>query len=386
MVRMWSRLEVALIIAVSLSSCNAKQSIKDNTYRTGVITSHEFFDYSFKIDSATLSPEYYRYHGFFSEGESDFFLAYNYMTHSLDLFNLTERIIEGHITLSNDGPDAIIEVVGLDVITRDSIFFADLTKFSIVNGSGTIIWSLDKKDPRILGEIPPGFLYTWQGIFNPYYNSGNKSFVVSYMPLEDKLTGELPMLIQIGVNDAKGSLLPMFHPVFPEVKNNPIYLGARSCYTKDKVVINYAFSSDIHVYDYKSKQSITHGGMSSLTANYLSPIKEGEDSEDYYLKSLCFFNLTYDRFRNYFYRTHWGEMQLRKSEFANSTFYDKPIYLTVFDEEFNLLYETKLDIESGIVPELLIPTKDGLVVFPYKQEMEDMVADSVRGYMIRFIN
>jgi hypothetical protein len=386
MVRMWPRLEFALIIAVSLSSCNVKQSIKDNTYRTGVITSHEFLSYSFKVDSATLTPEYYRYLDFFSEGGSDFLLAYNYKTHSLDLFNLTERVMEGHISLSNDGPNAIIEVLGLDVINRDSIFFADISKFSIVNGSGSIIWSLKRNDPKILGDIPAGFLVTWQGDFDPFYCSESESFIVSYVPFESKLAFELPMLMQVSVTNDQGSLIPMYNPDFPKAKYNPFYLGARSCYTNDKIVINYAFSSDIHVYDRKSHQVNKFGGRSSLTENYLTVMEDGENPDDYYLKSLCFFNLTYDPYRDLFYRTHWGEMPLRKSEFVFNTFYDKPIYLSVFDDEFNFLYETKLDIESGIVPEMLIPTKDGLLVFPYKQEVEDMVADSVRGYLIRFSN
>jgi hypothetical protein len=364
-------------------SCSNDPKTMENTYRKGVISTHEFIMHSLKIDSATLTPEYYRYLDFFSEGESDFFLAYNYKTHSLDLFNLTERVMEGHISLSYDGPDGIVEIQGLDVISRDSIFIADIAKFSIVNGKGSIIWSLKRNDPRILGEIPPGFLNTWMGSFNPCYRSEDTSFVVSYVPLENRLAFKLPTLIQIDVNSAKGSLMPMYLPYFPGTYN-PIYLGARSCFTDDKIVINYAFSSNIHVYDYKSHQVSIFGGMSSLTGNYLIPWKEGENPTDYYLKSLCFFKLTYDPYRDLFYRTHWGEMPLRKSEFVFNTFYDKPIYLTVFDKEFNFLYETKLDIESGIVPELLIPTKDGLLVFPYKQEVEDMAIDSVRGFIIKF--
>ena len=209
---------ISIILLFLFTSCRSDPETRENSYRRGVISSHEFITYSLKIDSATLTPEYYRYYDFFSEGERDFLLAYNYKTHSLDLFNLTERVMEGHISLSNDGPNAIIEVLGLDVINRDSIFFADISKFSIVNGSGSIIWSLKRNDPKILGDIPAGFLVTWQGDFDPFYCSESESFIVSYVPFESKLAFELPMLMQVSVTNAQGSLIPMYNPDFPKAK------------------------------------------------------------------------------------------------------------------------------------------------------------------------
>ena len=63
---------------------------------------------------------------------------------------------------------------------------------------------------------------------------------------------------------------------------------------------------------------------------------------------------------------------------------DKPVYLTVFDREFNYLYEPRVEIDSGIRPLLTIPMPEGLLVFPINQDPADLAMERNKGYLLNF--
>jgi hypothetical protein len=337
------------------------------------------------VDSLSLPPEYYQKNDLYSQEGKIFLAGYNYKTHSIDIFSLTDREISKHIILDKDGPYKVNEVLSLKVISPDSILLADnLGGFSIIDSLGNSIWKLKRGDPQVFEKIPEGSLHAHLLDFQPGYVQSTNTIILHYIPSDKDVVLKSPFLISIGVKDRKASLVPIYYPTYNKKGYMPQYTGPQACYTEDKIVINYSFSSDIHYYDHLSGKSYIKGGRSNFTDNYLESMEENENPSDFMLRSIYFFKFTYDPYKELFYRVHWGEMPLRKADYIFNTFYDKPVFLTVFDKDFNYLYETRLEIKNGIVPDQLFPLPEGLLIFPYKQDTASLAIDRLHGYLVNF--
>ena len=380
-----SRCLVPFVLLVFVSGCRNSNERSKNTIKIE-ITRHEFVDYTLTVDSLSFPPEYYQINDFFTHNGENIFAGYNYKTHAIDFFSLTNGTISKHLILNSDGPDKINGVISLKVMSPDSILLADnLGGFSIVDTLGNVIWKILRGDPRVFEKIPKGDLSASSIDFQPGYLRYANSIVLRFLPSDRDEVFELPLLVKIGIKDLEAALLPIYHPAYHKKGYRPQYSGPQACYTDEKIVINYSFSSEIHVYDLLSDSGITIAGESRITDNYLPPMGENDSPENYYLESIYFFRLTYDPYRDLYYRPHWGEMSAGDGGYTTEAFYDKPVYLTVFDKDFNYIYETKLEIKNGIVPYQLFPLPEGLLVFPYRQEPEDLLADRLKGYIIKFV-
>lgn len=378
---------IVFILPFLIYACQNDYKLIENSVKEDIISSFQVKGVFIKTDSLSYSNEYYTYYDSYELNKKVYLLSYNSKTNSLDIVNISDRQIEEHIILADDGPNSIIGIMGLNVISPDSILISDNSKFCIIDHEGTIIWKLMKNNTAILKNLPPGYLNS-RDCFKPGFNTKENSIVLYFNPFDSKKCFKLPMLVQININTLETKLLPFYLP--PSLKSdlsyNPIYHGPRACFEKDRIVINFASESNIYTYDYSDKKVSAYGGKSKYTPNRLQPMEKGKNPTDYVLTSNCFFKLVYDPYKNLYYRAHWGNMKLKKTEFEYNTYYDKPVYLTVFDESFSYLFETKLEIESGIDPEQLIPTPEGLLVFPLKQKIENFEKDLLAVYLINFSN
>jgi hypothetical protein len=379
---------IAIFISTVLFSCNDSLKPVENNYLKGKITGLNYKEVLIKIDSLTFSLEYYMSFDYFeSEGEI-VFMGYNFKTHSLDIINLSKRTVTNHIKLDLEGPDAIgREVEGLNIISGDSILIADQSKFAIVNKEGGIIWKLMKNDSRLNAKIPKGYFITRREAFKPGYDKKNISLIVYYRPFDDKKTLSMPIIAEISLDTPEVRFLPIHTSYFGSTvykHYRPVYGGPQACFNEDKIIINYTFEPNIYVYDYSLDNVTVFGGKSKMTSNFQPDFDQHSNENDYVLSNINFFQFVYDPFKKLYYRSHWGEMKLKKSEFEFNTYLDKPVFLMVFDDSFNYLFETRLNIEYGIVPAHLFPTPEGLLIFPYKQNIDNLKNDQVVGLLINF--
>ncbi len=375
----------AFLCIIVLTSCGKSEKLLNNKFRDDVITDYKVKEVYFLIDSVSFSFEYYKFFDQIEFNKEIYFFGYNPKTHSLDVFNITGRRISRHIKLDTQGPECINEIMGLNVISPDSILIADNLKFAFVNSNGKIFWKLLRNTPEIFRGVPLAYLNS-RDSFEPGFDKIRKSLILYYNPVDISSVFKLPILIEIGIDPLKTELLPFYLPLSlkSDLTYNPLYRGPRACFQNDKVVLNFAPESNIYEYNFITKKVTSYGGQSKFTSNRIKPMKKGTNPVDYILTSLCFFKITYDPYYKIYYRTHWGEMNLKKTEFEFNTYYEKPVYISLFDESFNYLYETRLNIESGIIPELLIPASDGLLVFPFKQNVNSIEKGIVKGYLICF--
>lgn len=380
---------LSLLIPVSIIlSISCQHNIKplenyEKPLNNSTLTYKEIF---LKIDCLTLSVEYYTSFDFYNKNGEILFFGYNPKTHNLDVINLTNRRVEKHIKLEKQGPDAVgMRITGMNVVSYDSILIDDESRFVFMNSDGLVFWRLSKNNPNLLKGIPKGNLLTQVEAFKPGYSKKTGSLYVIYQPFEKKYLNTLPIILEIDTDSLTSSFVPVYYPeVITANKNSykPIYGGPQACFTEDKIIVNFAFESNIYVYNLKSKKVTPFGGKSNFTPNQSPPYAESSNPEDYRLTTINFHPLIYDPYRNYYYRTHWGEMNLKKTEFEYNNWPDKPVFLTIFDHEFNVLFETKLEIKNGIVPAHLFPSPEGLIVFPWKQDVADLQEDQVKGIVI----
>lgn len=340
-----------------------------------------------KIDSQTLSFEYYNSFDYYDKNGELLFYGYNQKTHFIDIINLSERKIEKHIKLEEQGPDAVgMRITGLNVVSPDSILIDDDSRLIFLNNNGSVFWKLMKSDPDLFKSIPKGDLLTRQEAFEPGYIKRNKNLYLIYQPFDRKLISKTPIILEINTDSLKTSLLPVYYSSAIVEKNSyrPIYGGPQACFCEDKIVVNFAYESNIYVYDFETRQVTPFGGKSMFTSNQSPPYDKNTNPDDYRITTITFHPVVYDQYRKYYYRTHWGEMALKRTESEYNTWPDKPVYLTVFNRDFNVVFEKKLEIENGIVPSHLFPGREGIFVFPWKQDLENLKNDQIKGIIVNF--
>ncbi len=381
---MFIRKILCLLIFTFCLSCGQENENIENTYKKGIINQHKVKKIVFDIDNLTDSFERYRYFDIYHKNNISL-IAYNRKTHSIDVVDVLARKVGGHTKLEKEGPDGIGMVVGLEAISPDSIIVVDESKVSLINNKGQVLWKLRRDKIHLNEDTPEGYLASHASSV-PHYNPLDQSLISYYLPTENKIAFENPILIKTNLTHKTNSFLPFHYPpVFKErTEYNPIYIGPKTCFVDTRIIINFANLPNIYLFDLSSNKTITYGGKSKLTDNYPEPMEPGADALNYMLKSIWFFKIIHDPYRKLYYRTHWGEMALSKNGGEINTYYDKPLFLSVFNESFDYLYETKLEIDSGICPELLIPCPEGLIVFPFKQDPLDLDNNFLIGYLISF--
>ena len=222
--------------------------------------------------------------------------------------------------------------------------------------------------------------------FEPNFNQRTESLIFHYYPDNRKRMWNLPIIAEVDIKNKKSTFKNFYYPEYLQGRNdyNPVYTGPMACFVEDSVIINFSNSSDIFTLNLNSGLTRQYGGTSDYVDNLPEPMQKGANPLDYALSTARFFKVVFDPYRNFFYRTQWRKMDLKKNGYEYNTYYDKPVFLSVFDHNLNVIYEKQLTIENGICPEMLIPAPEGLIVFPFKQRLDDLDNDIIKGNLITF--
>lgn len=375
-----------MILVIILTACNDNKLIQTNKEKKGIITGHTITPITVNIDSYTFPFEYYQRFDYYLSDNKHYFIGYNYKTNALDIIDLLDNEAPQHLNLDSQGPDGISDVDAMKVISPDSILIVDFSKFAIINRQGRILWKMKREYPTTFNNIPSGFLSA-DVFFQPGYNQDRRSIIVRYTPFQGENRSDVPILAEVFIDSKEVNLLPINqHEYLSNFRHGcPIYLGPQISIIYNIMILNFPFTSNIYEYQFDNEELTQHGGKSKYTPNLLSIFQKEDDPNEFLLSSICFHKPIIDSYNNLIYRIHHGGLQT-SGDGITRTYYDKPIYLTVFDDKFNYLYETKLDIETGIVPDQLIPTPQGLIVFPQKQNLDSLESNKILAFYIHFEN
>lgn len=332
------------IILLTFISCkNEKSDLTPNKYST--LTENKGIRKQtkvFHIDEQTLNA-YQVSSSYMDDNNTEYIVSYNAITHNLDVININSDIIS-HIKLVKEGINGIFpDVSGLYVHNMDSIFLYSQNKIFQIDGTGELI-------QKITPPVPDGgFIMMCSnfslGINSLYYNNLRKSifyltfsesnenqyFVYEYFLLKDEF-------IQREINGTELETNIRTDYGWRQMPN--------ITYTDYNIIYNYPINSNIYTINIESGEQHSFGGQSKYTDNLAkkttSPLTF-ESADRNLIESVHFFNILYNKSHDVYYRLHLGGDDYHVKESTHTQFSSKPIYLMLFDNEFNVINEIVLE-------------------------------------------
>jgi len=288
-----------------------------------------------------------------------FYVAYNRHIHAIDWFDITNKNFYHRTVLDKQGPNEITgQVRGLYIHTIDSIFLNDGLFIYLTNKNGTV-----KRRIQNYFEAEMGKAYLVNSINSPLYYFSEKNSIMGEAIIPGKqLSQNKVLFLEINLDNEDVYL----HKA--EISDCYTEAGAQENWLNvffkgDSIIYNSTCSSDIFVYDTNIKKTAVHNGRSSLSKNRISQTKR-EDPEalwKHYIENPRFFKVVFSPADKYYYRLHWKESIYQIDQSTFTTAYDKPIILSVFSEDFELLFESILPEHKYLI-DFLIPTPHGLLL------------------------
>ena len=330
-------------IVLSLVSCIDKSKLLiDNNYGTPVELNS--IEVNVNIDDNTLNT-YNVLSSLFYDGK-DFIFANNYRTHTIDIVNITDDNIS-HIILDPEGPNGISEeITGIYVSSLDSIWVATMTSISLIDSGGQIKkrYSLLKSDSETAMIMHNFSICTSKAYYNKIRNSlfhlvmsvsDNKSqFFVEELSLSDDSKKNYP----IRFNNDKDLRNDYGWKQFPNVT-----------FTDSKILYNLPIESNIYVIDIETGENNIYGGKSKFTENEVGKLilpYDFEQANRHICENIHFFEVNYDPIKNVYYRLHSGKIAFDATQDFESILNKKELYLTVFNNKFEIINETKLETQK----------------------------------------
>ena len=322
-------------------SCNKKPLINNN-YGTPVELKK--VEVNINLDEKSLNT-YNLLSSLFYNGK-DIIYAYNYLTHAIDIINITDNNIS-HINLDSEGLNGLSkEINGLYANSSDSIWVATMTDISLIDSTGQVMkrHSLLERNTGVAMIMCNFSSFTSKIYFNKKRNSlfylvmvvnDNKStFFVEELSLSDNTKNKYQILF----NDDK------------DLRNDYGWMQCPNVtYTDSKILYNLPVESNIYVIDIETGENNIYGGKSKFTENKVDKLSLPYDFEQaniHISENVHFFEVNHEPVKDVYYRLHFGKTEFDATRDFESIFNIKEIYLTVFNNKFEVINETRLEAQK----------------------------------------
>jgi len=329
----------------------------------------------------------YSDYSIFTTDSLDYFYGYNKPLHRIDIFSLTDREYLKSISLNTDGPNAVGSPFDFFIHKPDSIlFYGHNLSLDIINEQGAIIAKNMLSGSRnITNEGREKFGYLSDPIsFKLYYDSKTKSaFFHSYsleaIPNQAQYY-QLPILVEVNLKTMDVTDYPFQFPDSYLLNGQYLgeYMNPNIVVDDSLIIFSFPNSPEINAYDRKSKQLVSKRIESEFTKNTVKSMPSGTYSEmhlrlNHLIENPYFYKTVFDPFRKLFYRTHRGEHPNPDLILGNLNFSFTRDYLTLLDENLNLLEEIELPAHKYDVLSFFV-TKDGLYL-PFSHYLNEEVRE-----------
>ena len=305
------------------------------------------------IDSLTLHK--YQYYQFYKNSEQHLFIGYNNKTHAFDLLDLKSKKILKHIFLNKNGPNAILRVKGFYFHNFDTIFIYNYPFLSVLDSKSKVNDRIKIiPDDNAISEkkTEEGFIsisYDCQLRFYPKTNSLYFKYTYNDRKYIDKKNYR-GLIAEFNIKSRSVKrVLPAFASKLVSANPEQFNFHARIDFTcgNNRIYYNFPAESNIYSISFKQNEKSTfsgYGGKSRFTQNQCNPLRPNENYHfKYYKEKPYFFQLCFPDEENFFVRLHWGEMPLKNSNKKYNLMDEKPLYITIFDQELNYIMELPLD-------------------------------------------
>ena len=279
---------------------------------------------------------------------TDWLYGYNSKLHALDCFNLQNGKAM-QLSFSAEGNSAVVRpITALSVCSPDSIWVVDATQSALL---------LNRKGKKKKKIGLPSVLSSGQSIIvernhaisttDLYYDEIRHSLLFGI-----RNASTTPVSFQVCELFLSDSISPVIYPLQPSIEIPEVGDGDYAnmnrpniTFTSDKIVYNYPVESHIYVMDRKSRQTDVYEADSKYCKNKADKCESRDDYakwEKHGVVNPHFYEVRYLPARNMYIRLHVGEEEYDTSKRLGNILAGRKLYLTVFDNRFNVIGEREL--------------------------------------------
>lgn len=333
------------------------------------------------IPADSVGMQYYRRISTYFNDSVYYFIGYHEIINALDLYNISERKFVKRIELAEKGPNSINSINSIFIHNLDSIFIEESSSLVIIDTIGKIRRRINLRGEEIFNnnKIPYG-IFTSTLNFSIKYSSKNNTVLLYYAPREFEYFSNKYLMtsflgeISLANITPKITLLPLKYSSY-YLKGKDIGFGSmfqpNVTIYKDLIVYNFPIESNIYTYNLYTGDTHKFGAKSVFSNNLVEPYSENQDRNTHLVKSTIFLKTIYDPYKKLFYRIHWGNCENKNNSMELNTLSHKPLYLMVFDQDFNVLKEIKLE-DNKYLPFGYFLTDEGLFISSGHPNNEDV--------------
>lgn len=320
------------------------------------------------IDENTLCS-YHIFSTIRGKYNEELLFTYNGPMHTLDIFNLSDKSIS-HIQLETEGANGVLQnVSGIYVHNKDSIWLYSQGILYLTDFYGKVNKAI--KLPCPIDGFPlveTNFSMSTSKLF--YHPIRESIFYLTVTPTDESaiyLIYEYSLKTDlINTYPLKGSNLEkkagrnFGWMQFPNVN-----------YTNKDILYNFPINSNIYKIDIETGKEYSFGGQSKYTSNIVSELcmpYTFQDADKHLVENVHFFEIQHEPTNDIYYRLHLDKVNYSTEIKSNLLYNGKDMYLTIFNKNFEIIYENKLNSKTysylnswGILNNKLFITKDNLL-------------------------
>lgn len=369
---------ILLILAFAVAFCT-KESSKNNQ----IVNEKKLIieEVSIDIDSSSLSI-YNLFASNIKPDGSELLVAYNDKLHTLDLIDITNNKVS-NIKLLKEGSNSVLPFIkDLYIHNQDSIWLFNNNTFYLVDSSGNVTWKHMIPPNDIDGHIITNSNYSISNI-KIFYNSIKKSLFFTTIENKDFYSNELVMS-NLKVRKYKLERNKLLY-------DNATQYGWKQLpnvtYTKNKIIYNYPIESKIYTLDIVTGAKNIYESKSKYSTNVsdkLKGVESYESMERHKVENIHFFEVLFNEQLNCYFRIHLDMGEYDAKTYISTLYQKKDIYLMVFDKDFNIVSENKLDENKYYYFNGWGMSKNGLVIFHRESTTTDSTDEKMKFDIITF--
>lgn len=334
---------VLFVFCLILFGC--QKSLKTETkYNDSSVMSLEVDSICIPLDSVSLESYPSATYIYSTEHRTAMY-AFNAKTWMIDVFDLNNKCLAGHITLEKEGVYGVPSVNNIQVLSPDSIVCFVDDGLLIVNGKGTVLSRevLSYTGSDCVGNFDGG------AFSQPFYDKNEKKVYGRIITSKERYpypAGQ-PLFAEYDVTTKVWEFIPVTLPPFMEKywqqmgQNRHLSMWIND----DRICYNFSCFSDVFVYTMSERKVRSAGGESRLVSSEILPYTGDLQNEqarwEHWINSPAFYAPVYDKYTNRYYRIQVGK--LNEDIVGKPTPYDKEIVLAVFNGDLEMIAEFRLE-------------------------------------------
>ncbi len=299
----------------------------------------------------------------YREQDTDYFLGYSRILHAIDILDLTNKKPYKQILLDREGSNGILELYGVGYY-KGELIVEDEPAFYRVDMEGKVVSRKLKKDIYApftgYGTMKPG-LFIYMGMYNFFCLNAETGEIAITLYGNEPASAPMRILLLSCDTWEITDTFDIAYPDFIQKEGNMGVLNDAHAYPcADRILFNFAASSNVYSIDRKTKETTLHEMPSTLVDNFLKVMDDRDTGEDLSTISGYYFPLRYDANRKKFWRIQMGSKDPVSSMYVN-----RPYAISCITPDLKEHSEYAIPQDLGLYPNCLFFAEG--VLFPYVQ-------------------